>query len=116
MRSALSIAGIFCIPLFAQQPAPNPLPGTKLGIDQIKEQFFRVSAGRRLRPKTWPNGARVAVALSFDLDDASPNLARQNLTLWSLSEGEYGGIDGLPRILELLDKHQVPATFFVPAV
>jgi peptidoglycan-N-acetylglucosamine deacetylase len=33
-----------------------------------------------------------------------------------LSRGEYGAIDGLPRILRLLDKHQLPASFFIPAV
>src|SRR5579872_4112942 len=114
MRSALSIAGIFCIPLFAQQPAPNPLPGAKLGIDQIKEQFFRVSAGRRLKPKAWPNGARVAVGLSFDVDNASASLATGDLISESISRGEYGAIDGLPRILRLLDKYRLPASFFVP--
>lgn len=100
----------------APQAAKDPLPGTKLSVEQLKQQFFHVSAGRRLRPKAWPNGARVAVALSFDLDNASPALSRGNLTLWTLSQGEYGGIDGLPRVLTLLDKHDVPATFFVPAV
>jgi peptidoglycan/xylan/chitin deacetylase (PgdA/CDA1 family) len=99
----------------AQRP-PDPLPGTKLSIEQLKAQFQHVHAGKRLRPKTWPNGAKVAVALSFDLDNASPALARGNLTLWTLSQGEYGGIDGLPRVLDLMDKHKVPATFFVPAV
>ena len=34
----------------------------------------------------------------------------------SISRGEYGAVDGLPRILRLLDKHQVPASFFIPAV
>ena len=33
--------------------------------------MFHVSAGRRLRPASWPGGARVAVALSFDVDNAS---------------------------------------------
>jgi hypothetical protein len=28
----------------------------------------QVRAGRRLRPKFWPGGARCAVALSFDSD------------------------------------------------
>jgi peptidoglycan-N-acetylglucosamine deacetylase len=101
-----------------QQPAAaaDPLPGTKLSIEQLKAQFQHVHAGRRLRPKSWPNGAKVAVALSFDLDNASPALARGNLTLWTLSAGEYGGIDGLPRVLDLMDKHNLKATFFVPAV
>lgn len=104
------------IPVLAQQPAPDPLPGTKLSIDQIKEQFLRVSAGRRLKPKSWPNGARAAVALSFDVDNATSSLARGELGANDLSRGEYGAIDGLPRILRLLDKYDVPASFFIPAV
>jgi len=98
----------------AQQP--DPLPGIKLGLDQLKEQFFHVSAGRRLKPASWPNGARVAVALSFDVDNATHSLARGLLGANELSVGEYGAIDGLPRILRLLDKYGVPASFFIPAV
>ena len=33
-----------------------------------------------------------------------------------ISRGEYGAVDGLPRLLRLLDKHQLPASFFIPAV
>jgi peptidoglycan/xylan/chitin deacetylase (PgdA/CDA1 family) len=116
MRCALAIAGVLWMPVLAQQSAPNPLPGTKLSLDQIKEQFFRVSAGRRLKPKSWPNGARVAVALSFDVDNATSFLAAGELGANDLSRGEYGAVDGLPRILRLLDKYNVPASFFIPAV
>ena len=116
MQAMLPAAVLFCIPAMAQPPAPNPLPGTKLSFDQIKEQFFRISAGRRLKPKTWPGGARVAVALSFDVDNATTSLARGAVGANELSQGEYGAIDGLPRILRLLDKYNVPASFFIPAV
>jgi peptidoglycan/xylan/chitin deacetylase (PgdA/CDA1 family) len=102
----------------AQPPTQNqdPLPGTKLSVDELKKQFFHVSAGRRLKPAAWPNGARVAMAIGFDIDNASPNLARGDLSLEALSRGEYGAIDGLRRVLAVLEKHSVPATFFVPAV
>src|SRR4029453_5321424 len=33
-----------------------------------------------------------------------------------LSQGEYGSRAGLPRVLALLDRHGIPASFFVPAV
>jgi peptidoglycan/xylan/chitin deacetylase (PgdA/CDA1 family) len=33
-----------------------------------------------------------------------------------LSVGEYGATTAVPRILDLLDRHQVPATFFIPAM
>ena len=42
-----------------EEPAPPPLqPGTKLSIDELKTQFFHVSAGRRLKPEAWPNGQK----------------------------------------------------------
>jgi peptidoglycan/xylan/chitin deacetylase (PgdA/CDA1 family) len=118
--SVLAIAGaaigVLIGPTHGQQAPPNTLPGTRLSAEELKKQFFHVSAGRRLRPKAWPNESRVAVALSFDIDNASGNLARGALSLEALSRGEYGAIDGLPRVLRFLDKHNVPATFFVPAV
>jgi len=103
-------------PLAGQQAPPRPLPGIALTLEQLKAQMFHVSAGRRLKPRSWPNGARVAVGLSFDVDNATPNLAGGDLLSENLSRGEYGAIDGLPRILRLLDKHNVPASFFIPAV
>jgi len=116
MKRILAIAALLCSSTQAQQPTPNSLPGTKLSLDQIKEQFFRVSAGRRLKPKSWPNGARVAVALSFDVDNATTSLARGELGANDMSRGEYGAVDGLARILRLLDQYNVPASFFIPAV
>jgi peptidoglycan-N-acetylglucosamine deacetylase len=103
-------------PAAAQKPAQDPLPGTKLTLEQLREQMFHVSAGRRLKPRGWPNGGRVAVGLSFDVDNATAALSVGNLDSEILSRGEYGAIDGVPRILRLLEQHQVPASFFIPAV
>jgi peptidoglycan/xylan/chitin deacetylase (PgdA/CDA1 family) len=69
--------------------------------------------GRRLLPKTWPGDARVAVNLSFDIDNEY--LTRPTLLPGPLSQGEYGAVQGLPRILALLDAQQLPASFFIPA-
>ena len=33
-----------------------------------------------------------------------------------MSQGQYGARAGVPRILNVLDRHRVPATFFMPAV
>src|SRR5262245_33928889 len=96
--------------------AQRPQPGVKLPMSQLDAQMFHVSAGKRLRPTSWPNGARVAVGLSFDVDNASASLATGDLISESISRGEYGAIDGVPRILRLLDKYQLPASFFIPAV
>ena len=93
---------------------PNPLPGTRLSVDELKRQMFHVSAGKRLKA-AWPNGARVAVGLSFDVDNATATLSTGNLDYEILSRGEYGVVDGLPRILRMLDRQQVPASFFIPA-
>src|ERR1051326_612035 len=105
-----------CVSGAAQSPAPQSMPGLKLSIDQLKAQYTHYSVGKRLKPKQWPNGARVAVALSFDIDNATVPLSRGQLGSEDLSRGMYGAIDGLPRILRLLDRQNVPASFFIPAV
>jgi peptidoglycan/xylan/chitin deacetylase (PgdA/CDA1 family) len=116
-RTLLASMVLAAVPaLLAQTPAPVPHPGVTLTLDQLRAQMFHVSAGRRLKPKAWPNNARVAVALSFDVDNASATLARGNLNYEVISRGEYGAVDGLPRILRLLEKHKVPSSFFIPAV
>ncbi len=76
----------------------------------------RVRAGRSLRPATWPGGAKVAVALSFDSDHETIPLRDGETRPGKLSQGEYGSRVGAPRILRLLERYGVPATFFMPAV
>src|SRR5689334_1695238 len=75
-----------------------------------------VRAGRSLRPAQWPNGARCAVALSFDSDHETNELREGGESIGKLSQGQYGNRQGVPRILEILERHGVPASFFVPAV
>lgn len=75
----------------------------------------RVRAGRRLHPG-WPGGAKVAVALSFDSDHETIPLRDGETRPGKLAQGEYGSRVGAPRILRLLERQQVPATFFMPAV
>jgi peptidoglycan/xylan/chitin deacetylase (PgdA/CDA1 family) len=102
--------------LHAQTPSSNSMPGLKLSLDELKAQYGHVGAGKRLKPKHWPNGARVAVALSFDIDNSTVPLSRGDLGSEVMSRGQYGAIDGLPRILRVLDQENVPASFFIPAV
>lgn len=73
-------------------------------------------AGRSLAPKVWKGGARCAVALSFDADHETVELRFGGESPGKLSMGQYGARRGTPRILALLEKHAVPATFFMPAV
>lgn len=76
----------------------------------------RVRAGRALKPQAWKDGARVAVALSFDSDHESGELREGGDSPGRLSQGQYGARVGVPRILGLLERYAIPATFFVPAV
>jgi peptidoglycan/xylan/chitin deacetylase (PgdA/CDA1 family) len=76
----------------------------------------RVRAGRSLAPATWPGDAKVAVALSFDSDHETIPLRDNETSPGKLSQGEYGARVGVPRIMDLLSRNSIPATFFVPAV
>jgi peptidoglycan/xylan/chitin deacetylase (PgdA/CDA1 family) len=76
----------------------------------------KVRAGRSLKPKAWKGGARCAVALSFDSDHETGTLREGESSPGKLSQGQYGNRAGVPRILALLDRHAIKASFFVPAV
>lgn len=65
----------------------------------------------------WPDGARAAVAVTFDVDAESVMLAidpaladRPSL----MSHQRYGPVTGVPRLLALLAERGLRATFFVP--
>jgi peptidoglycan/xylan/chitin deacetylase (PgdA/CDA1 family) len=75
-----------------------------------------VRAGRSLKPKRWKDGATFAVALSFDSDHETIELRNGGKSYSRLSQGQYGARAGMPRILAILARHNVPATFFMPAV
>jgi peptidoglycan/xylan/chitin deacetylase (PgdA/CDA1 family) len=95
-------------------------PAWRLSTDQIKSITGRASAGRNLQPRAWPNGARVAVLLSFDVDNQTPTLGGaqdpRSVSIGTLSRGEYGARIGLQRVVDLLDQNNIPASFFIPAV
>ena len=72
-------------------------------------------AGKRKAP--WPEGKVAAVTLGFDLDGetawwkgSDPGEQLPGLE----SYGSYGPREGLPKILDLLQRHHFQATFFVP--
>jgi peptidoglycan/xylan/chitin deacetylase (PgdA/CDA1 family) len=95
-------------------------PAWRLSNAQVKEIIGHVRAGRNLQPASWPNGARVAVLLSFDVDNETPTFAGsqdpRSASIGNLSRGEYGARVGLQRVLDALDKHRIPASFFIPAM
>ncbi len=80
-----------------------------------RDHVRRARVGRILRPARWKDGARCAVALSFDCDHETNELRDGAGSLARLCWGQYGTL-GVERILAILRRHAVPATFFVPAV
>ena len=81
-----------------------------------KKLINQVRAGRSYRPKAWKNGARCAVALSFDSDHETNELRDGGKSIGRIAWGQYGNRVGVPRLLNLLAKYDVRATFYVPAV
>lgn len=65
----------------------------------------------------WRNGARCVVLLTVDVDGETlwlsrdPALADRPL---HMSMGAYGPKEGVPRILEVLDRYRIKAGFFIP--
>ena len=84
--------------------------------EEWRKRVERVRAGRSLRPAEWPGGARCAVALSFDSDHETSDLREGGKSIGRLAWGQYGSRVGVPRILKVLDKYGVKASFYVPAV
>jgi peptidoglycan/xylan/chitin deacetylase (PgdA/CDA1 family) len=84
--------------------------------EQVMESVNAVRAGRDLTPEQWPGGARVAVLLSFDVDNETVmGLRDGEVDMGRLSQGQYGHRVALPRVVELMDREEIPATFFFPA-
>jgi len=96
--------------------AQDEAPAWEWSDEQIEKAVNKVRAGRDLNPTSWPGGAKVAVLLSFDVDNETVWLRNNDTSVGGLSQGEYGARVALRRILDLLDTHTIPASFFGPAV
>lgn len=61
----------------------------------------------------WPNGARLAVLLTFDYqaEEGAPTLPDGRPNYQEITERSYGGRYGIWRILDILDKHNIKASF-----
>ena len=118
LRYALLLAGAPAFLHAQAQPVPVTAakPGWKWSMDSVNSVVNEVRAGRSLQPTAWPNGSRVAVLLSFDVDNETIAIRYGEPTVGSLAEMQYGARVGLPRIMRLLDQHKIPASFFVPSV
>lgn len=85
-------------------------------IERLETAVNQVRAGRDLTPKAWPNGAKVAVLLSFDVDNETVAWWEGEPSISDLSRGEYGSRVALKRVVNLLLAEEVPASFFIPAL
>jgi hypothetical protein len=56
----------------------------------------------------WPHGARAACAFTFDLDAETLWMARGVNEPVTLSQGTFGVVEALPRILDLLPRRRSP--------
>lgn len=70
-----------------------------------------MSTGKKLTVPEWPGNAKVAVAISFDVDNEFPMSAALPA---QIAGGSYGWFQAMPRIHKLLDEEEIPATFYVP--
>jgi peptidoglycan/xylan/chitin deacetylase (PgdA/CDA1 family) len=111
-----TVASVLAIALTGAAQQGGNQPGTKWSDEQLRQTVDVARVGRKLTPKQWPNGARVAVCLSFDDDTEAPLLRDGTTSATTLSASDFGAESGTPRILAMLDHYQVPATFFVTGV
>ena len=69
-------------------------------------------------PVKWPNNARCACAITFDMDaDSLIHIARPkdgHERLYPISMGRYGPTVAIPRILETYRKFELKQSFFIP--
>jgi peptidoglycan/xylan/chitin deacetylase (PgdA/CDA1 family) len=111
---------LLCLGLVASQSLPaqgSPVkPGWQWSTDTVMKVVNAVRAGRSLAPKQWPGGARVAVLLSFDVDNETVQLRFGEPSVGGLSQGQYGSRVALKRVVDLLDRNRIPASFFIPAM
>ncbi len=116
-RSCSFLAGLaLAASAAAQQGGGGSQPGTRWSDEQLRQTVDLARVGRKLTPKTWPDGARVAVCLSFDDDTEAPLLRDGTTSPTTLSASDFGAQSGTPRIIQMLDHYQIPATFFVTGV
>ena len=69
----------------------------------------------------WPQGKSIAAMLTFDFDAEFLRISRagrkgKSAGFADISRGQYGPCEGIWRCLDVLDAHDVKATFFVPGV
>jgi peptidoglycan-N-acetylglucosamine deacetylase len=88
----------------------NVEPGSKPGPELA-------SSTAAPQPISWPPGVTAAACLTFDMDAEAAVLTADISSInrmTPMSHQSYGPLVGVPRILSLLKRHEITATFFVP--
>lgn len=116
--SAAAVTGLVTLAMWlpGHAAAQEDVPPWHWTEEQVFEAVERVRAGRDLNPDHWPGGNRVAVLLSFDVDNETIWLRNGDTNVGGLSQGEYGSRVALGRVLDVLADYDVPASFFGPAL
>ena len=81
--------------------------------DQTTTPAVTLPAG----PVPWPDGRQAAAFLGFDMDAEDVALTvdpESRHRLSAMSHQAYGPLTGMPRVLDLLKRHDLRATFFCP--
>jgi peptidoglycan/xylan/chitin deacetylase (PgdA/CDA1 family) len=61
----------------------------------------------------WPNGARCVALITVDFDGTANEVGKGLDPAGVNSLGAYSARRGIPRFLEIFDRQQIPATFFI---
>lgn len=65
----------------------------------------------------WPNEKKIAVVLTFDFDGETYWIGKNEKSakvFANMSRGKYGPNEGFYRVMNLLEKQELKATFFIP--
>lgn len=86
-------------------------------MGHFHEQPYSRALTTPAAPLAWPNGKTAAACFTFDVDAESAVLGvsfDHGSRMSVMSHQAYGPLVGVPRILDLLARHDVQSTFFVP--
>lgn len=116
MRYSIILLTLVALGCTTNSVPPPPEQKWTWSVDRLEKAVGQVRAGRDLTPKAWPNGARVAVLLSFDVDNETVAWWEGEPSISDLSRGEYGSRVALKRVVNLLLEKNAAASFFIPAL
>ncbi|WP_201451788.1 polysaccharide deacetylase family protein [Rhodovarius lipocyclicus] len=76
----------------------------------MREDLLRGLAAKK---PAWPDGARCVISVTVHMDGPALEVGRKQVPLGIHSRGRYSIKRGIPRHLDILARHGVPATFFM---